>query len=365
MSTTDTLVTRRTLLEARGLEHRFGSRHSLLPGRGRPIRAVDGVDLAVREGETFGLVGESGCGKSTLGRLLIRLLEPSAGSVHFDGVDLSSLHGPALRRMRSQMQMIFQDPFGSLDPSWRVGRIVAEPLRAQGVGPRDGLESRVAELLALVGLDESMAGRLPAAMSGGQRQRVGIARAIAAQPRFIVADEPVSALDVSVQAQVLNLLRDLQDRLGLTFVIIAHGLNVVRHVSTTVGVMYLGRLVEVGPTDEVFESFAHPYTAALMSAVLAPEHSRGRHRIILPGEVGSAARVPGGCRFHPRCPLRQPRCETDDPTLQAIGPDHAVACHFPLSSTDRASLQVASSQGSSHPSASSDVDTSGGLDNAL
>lgn len=318
------------LVEARGLRKEFhGARSGLLGGRAS-LRAVDGVDLDIATGETVGLVGESGSGKSTLGRILLRLSEASAGTVRFDGTDLGSVSSRQLRRLRAHMQMVFQDPFGSLDPRWRVRRIIAEPLIAQGWRRGAELNSRVAELLNTVGLEESYSRRLPTEMSGGQRQRVGIARAIAVRPRFIVADEPVSALDVSVQAQILNLLSDLQERFGITYLLVAHGLNVVRHISTRVVVMYLGRIVESAVTAELYENFAHPYTASLMSAVLTPEGPRGRARIVLPGEVASATNIPRGCRFHTRCPLRQKRCEVEDPPLRPISTDHTVACHFPL-----------------------------------
>ncbi len=324
------------LVEVRGLRKQFSIHQSLLrPSKGA-VKAVDGVDLDIVAGETFGLVGESGCGKSTLGRLLVRLLEPTAGAVRFQGVDIARFRGSRLRQQRADMQMIFQDPFGSLDPRWRIERAIAEPLRAHGLRGRSQLRTRVETLLNAVGLDESMADRLPHQMSGGQRQRVGIARAVALQPKLIVADEPVSALDVSVQAQIVNLLMDLQERLGLTYVFVAHGLDVVRHVSTRIGVMYLGRIVEQAPTETLFANFAHPYTASLLSAIPAMEQGRRHQRIVLSGEVGSAASLPSGCRFHPRCPRRQQRCEVDDPTLRELSPHHFVACHFPLTSrTDR------------------------------
>lgn len=317
------------LLQVRNLTKSFsGSRSFLRPAR-RLVRAVDGVDLSVYEGETFGLVGESGCGKSTLGRLLVRLVEPTEGSVVFRGTDLATLKGEKLRQLRSEMQIVFQDPFGSLDPRYSVSRSIAEPLRAHGVSDRPRIKGRVSELLDMVGLPQSMAERLPHEMSGGQRQRVGIARAIALEPKFIVADEPVSALDVSVQAQILNLLMDLQNTLGLTYVFVAHGLNVVRHVSNRVAVMYLGRIMELAESERIFQSFTHPYTASLLSAV-ATLGEEGKQRLILKGEVGSAANLPSGCRFHPRCPIRQKICEEVQPELSEIEPGHWCACHFPL-----------------------------------
>lgn len=327
------------LIEVRALRKQFSSHRSLVRPSQGVVKAVDGVDLDIVAGETFGLVGESGCGKSTLGRLLVRLLEPTAGSVRFQGVDLAGLKGTRLRQQRADMQIIFQDPFGSLDPRWRIGRAIAEPLRANGLHDDRQTRAQVDTLLDSVGLDGSMVDRFPHEMSGGQRQRVGIARAIALKPKFIVADEPVSALDVSVQAQIVNLLMDLQVRLGLTYAFVAHGLNVVRHVSTRVGVMYLGRIVEQAPTEELFSSFAHPYTASLLSAVPTVEHGKTRQRIVLSGEVGSASRLPSGCRFHPRCPLRQQRCEVEDPPLRELWPGHFAACHFPLvSQTERTEL---------------------------
>ncbi len=330
-STHETVGAAPALVEVRGLRKQFSIHQSLLrPSKGA-VKAVDGVDLDIVAGETFGLVGESGCGKSTLARLLVRLLEPTAGAVRFQGVDIARFRGSRLRQQRADMQMIFQDPFGSLDPRWRIERAIAEPLRAHGLRGRSQLRTRVETLLNAVGLDESMADRFPHQMSGGQRQRVGIARAVALQPKLIVADEPVSALDVSVQAQIVNLLMDLQERLGLTYVFVAHGLDVVRHVSTRIGVMYLGRIVEQAPTETLFANFAHPYTASLLSAIPAMEQGRRHQRIVLSGEVGSAANL-----FHPRCLRRQQRCEVDDPTLRELSPHHFVACHFPLTSrTDR------------------------------
>lgn len=331
------------LVEARALEKHFSGSGSFFGRKRGLVKAVDGVDLSVYEGETFGLVGESGCGKSTLGRMLIRLLDPNQGSVLFRGENLSDLSGDRLRQTRSQMQIIFQDPFGSLDPRYSVQRSIAEPLQAHGITDKKRIRNRVDELLELVGLPQSMSKRLPNEMSGGQRQRVGIARAIALEPKFIVADEPVSALDVSVQAQILNLLMDLQNRLGLTYLFVSHGLNVVRHVSNRAAVMYLGRIMELAPSEVLFSSFAHPYTGSLFSAVATLDNQQDQKRIVLRGEVGSASRVPTGCRFHPRCPMRRQICEELQPELQEIAPGHFCACHFPLvSDSDRASFFNAS-----------------------
>jgi peptide/nickel transport system ATP-binding protein len=295
------------------------------------VRAVDGVDLDVARGATYGLVGESGCGKSTLGRAVLRLLPPTSGTVEFDGVDLASLSGEPLRRMRRRMQMVFQDPMASLDPRQSVESVLLEPLRAHGVAPVGGADAHVRRLLDLVGLPSSAAGRYPHEFSGGQRQRIGIARAIALDPDLVIADEPVSALDVSVQAQVINLLSELQDRLGLTYLVIAHDLAVVRHVSDTIGVMYLGTLVEEAASDDLYARPAHPYTISLMSAIPIPdpEVEDHRERILLSGDLPSPANPPSGCRFHTRCPFRQPtRCDDERPALQDIAPGHRVACHW-------------------------------------
>jgi peptide/nickel transport system ATP-binding protein len=293
--------------------------------------AVDGVDLDVYRGTTFGLVGESGCGKSTLGRGILRLVDPTAGSVFFDGVDVASLQGEALRHARRRMQMVFQDPMASLDPRQNVESILAEPLQAHRVaGGRSGYAKRVRELLSVVGLPTSAASRYPHEFSGGQRQRIGIARAIALNPEMIIADEPVSALDVSIQAQVLNLLEELQDALGLTYIVIAHDLAVVRHISDTIGVMYLGALVEQADADDLYREPLHPYTRALMSAVPIPDPTieDTRERILIPGDLPSPANPPAGCRFHTRCPYVQSRCIADRPVLRELAPNHVVACHF-------------------------------------
>jgi oligopeptide/dipeptide ABC transporter ATP-binding protein len=293
------------------------------------LRAVDGVSLRIEAGTTLGLVGESGCGKSTLGRLLIRLLPPTAGRITFDGEEISALHGPALKRPRRNMGIVFQDPYGALDPRMTVGAIVREPLLIHGE-PAD--KARVAAILDRVGLPTSAAKRYPHEFSGGQRQRIGIARALIMQPRFLVCDEPVSALDVSVQAGIVNLLQDLQAELGVAMLFIAHDLSVVRHISDRVAVMYLGRVVEQGDKRSVYERPLHPYTQALIAAVpaLSPigraERRARRTRVI--GDIPSAMAIPPGCRFHTRCPHVMPICRTDDPALAAQAPGHDVACHL-------------------------------------
>lgn len=293
------------------------------------LRAVDGVSLAIRRNETLGLVGESGCGKTTLGRALMRLVEPTAGSIHFEGQDLLALGRDDLRRMRRRLQMVFQDPFSSLNPRMSVEQAVSEALRFHGVCSDADLPAHVSELLRLVGLAPELAGRWPRALSGGQRQRVGLARALALEPVFLVLDEPVAALDVSIQAQILNLLKDLRDRLGLTMLFIAHELSVIRHMSERVAVMYLGRVVELGPTTDVFERPAHPYTQGLVKAIpqLVPER---RHRKpVLQGEVPSPLDVPPGCRFHTRCPKAQEICRHVAPKIATMGTEHQAECHFP------------------------------------
>jgi peptide/nickel transport system ATP-binding protein len=296
------------------------------------VRAVDGVDLAIERGSTYGLVGESGCGKSTLGRAILRLVEPTAGEVLFDGTDVASLNGEPLRRLRRRMQMVFQDPLGSLDPRQSVESLLSEPLRAHGLGGgTQGIAEKIRGLLDAVGLPSAALRRYPHEFSGGQRQRIGIARAIALEPDLLIADEPVSALDVSVQAQVLNLLEELQEQLGLTYLVIAHDLAVVRHISDVVGVMYLGSLVEQAPADDLYEEPLHPYTRALMSAVPVPDPvvEENRERILLAGDLPSPANPPSGCRFHTRCPWRQEtRCDDEVPVLRELAPGRLVSCHW-------------------------------------
>jgi peptide/nickel transport system ATP-binding protein len=299
-------------------------------GRKKLIRAVDDVSFTIRRRETFGLVGESGSGKSTLGRVLLQLERATDGKVLFEGEDLTKLGGTALRRARRHMQTIFQDPYGSLDPRWKIGDSIAEPLLVHHHLPASAVQERVHELLGLVGLDPSWADRYPHEFSGGQRQRIGIARAIALNPRFILADEAVSALDVSVQAQIMNLLQDLQQRLGLTYLFIAHGLQVVRHLSDRIGVMYLGKLVEIAPSESLFLRPAHPYTRALIDSI--PQGAPGGSKPTggIEGEIPSPANPPSGCRFHTRCPLATSRCREEEPQLLVLESGHYAACHHPL-----------------------------------
>jgi oligopeptide transport system ATP-binding protein len=302
-----------------------------LTGRGQQLQAVDGVSLSVQEGETLGLVGESGCGKSTLARCIVRLHEPTAGTIRFDGQDITRLSARRLRALRRDLVMVFQDPQASLNPRKRVDEIVGMPLRIHGMASGAALRTRVGELLELVGLSPSHAQRYPHEFSGGQRQRIGLARALATNPRLVVCDEPVSALDVSIQAQILNLLRDLQRELRLTLVFIAHDLGVVRHVSDRVAVMYLGRIVEIAPVDELYAHPVHPYSEALLSAVPVPDPDVLDSGIVLEGDVPSPIDPPAGCRFHPRCRYATDVCRVEDPPLTADdGKPHPAACHHPL-----------------------------------
>jgi oligopeptide/dipeptide ABC transporter ATP-binding protein len=316
------------LLEVEGLVKQFDMGGAWIARRRRVISAVDGVSFAIARGETLGLVGESGCGKSTTGRLILRLIEPSAGHVRFEGRDLVALSARELWAARQRMQIVFQDPFGSLNPRMRVGRIIAEPLAIYGQADAAGRHRRTAELLEVVGLDPAFAQRYPHELSGGQRQRIGIAAALALQPSLIVADEPVSALDVSIQAQVLNLLMDLRHRFGLTYLFISHDLHVVLHMSDRVAVMYLGEIVEIGSREAVHREPKHPYTQALLSAIPIADPTRRREYIVPRGEVASPLDVPTGCRFHPRCPFAFDRCRVERPLPRVVGAGHEAACHL-------------------------------------
>ena len=326
-------MTKAPLLEAINVSKDFtvGTRFS---ARGKQIvHAVDNVSLAIMPGETLGLVGESGCGKSTLGRCMVRLYEISSGQLKFKDQDITKKSMREMRPLRKELQVVFQDPYASLNPRRRVRDLIAEPLRVHTKLSEKEITDRVAELLNLVGLQPDHALRFPHEFSGGQRQRIGIARAIALEPKLIVLDEPVSALDVSVQAQIVNLLSDLQERLNLTYVFIAHDLSVVRQVSTRIAVMYLGSIVELGNAEDIFTRPAHPYTQALISAVPVPDVTKqgSRKRIVLSGDVPSPINPPTGCHFHPRCPVAQDRCKTERPALNSKTNNRSVACHFPLS----------------------------------
>ncbi|CEG28713.1 ABC transporter ATP-binding protein [Bacillus sp. B-jedd] len=318
------------LVEVENLKKYFPIKQGILKKAVGNVKAVDDVSFTIRKGETFGLVGESGSGKSTLGRTMLRLQEPTDGKVLFEGQDLGTLSVKKLREIRREMQIIFQDPFGSLNPRFTIGEIIGEMFKVHHIGTGKEREDKVRELLELVGIDPNRIHYYPHEFSGGQRQRVGIARAIALNPKFILADEAVSALDVSVQAQVINLLKDLQDKLDLTYLFIAHGLNVVRYISTRVGVMYLGSLVEVAETDELFTHPAHPYTQALISTNPVPNPYKRKSPILLKGEIPSPANPPSGCKFHTRCPLATERCKKEVPLLREVGSGHLAACHYPL-----------------------------------
>ncbi|OGA71760.1 MAG: peptide ABC transporter substrate-binding protein [Betaproteobacteria bacterium RIFCSPLOWO2_12_FULL_65_14] len=319
------------LLEVQNLVKHFPVGGGVLSGPAGMVRAIDGVSFSIRRGETLGLVGESGCGKTTTGRCILQLERPTSGRILFDGIDLCTLEGAALRKMRRRMQVIFQDPYSSLNPRMTIGQIIAEPLKVHGIiADEAGRTARVRELLEQVGLLGQHAQRYPHQLSGGQRQRVGIARALAMEPALIVCDEPVSALDVSIQAQIINLLEDLQNRLGLTYLFIAHDLSVVRHISDRVIVMYLGKIAEVADRASLYADPVHPYTRALLSAVPIPDPKleARRERTVLRGEVPSALNPPGGCVFHPRCPIAEARCSAETPQLREIRPGHWGACHL-------------------------------------
>jgi len=322
-------VTPAPLVEVRDLVTHFARRAGLLGTRKETVQAVNGVSLDVARRETLGLVGESGCGKTTLGRTILRLVERTSGTVRFDGEDVFALGPEALRRMRRRMQIIFQDPYASLNPRMSIGHAVREGIEVHRLAAGREAERRVTALLEEVGLSADAAQRYPHEFSGGQRQRAGIARALAVEPEFIVCDEPVSALDVSVQAQVLNLLADLQARRGLSYLFISHDLAVIRHIAPRVAVMYLGRIVEEGPSGPIYTRALHPYTQALLSAVPVPDPKTKRQRILLSGEPPSAVHPPAGCPFHPRCahPLKDETCRTTRPELRELEPQHRVACH--------------------------------------
>jgi peptide/nickel transport system ATP-binding protein/oligopeptide transport system ATP-binding protein len=321
------------LVEVRDLVKHFPIRGGILQRTIGLVQAVDGVSFDVLRGETLGLVGESGCGKTTVGRLILRLIEPTSGTIRFDGTDITDLKGAALKSYRRRMQIIFQDPFASLDPRTPIGDSIGEGLRIHGIGTPAERRAKVARMMDMVGLQPYHARRYPHEFSGGQRQRIGIARALVLEPDLVVCDEPVSALDVSIQAQVLNLLKALQRELGLTYVFVAHNMGVVEHISDRVAVMYLGRIAELAERTALFRQQEHPYTVALMSAIPVPDPEIRRQRVILTGDVPSPVDPPAGCRFHPRCPLRASLggpeiCVTSEPALADVGGGHLCACHF-------------------------------------
>jgi oligopeptide transport system ATP-binding protein len=320
-----------TLLSVKNLKMHFPITQGIILQRQvGSVKAVDDVSFDITQGETLGLVGESGCGKSTTGRAILQLYKPTAGSVEFNGRNLVTLKGGEMRRMRRELQMIFQDPYASLNPRMTVGSIIGEPLEIHNLAKGRAKTERVQDLLRTVGLNPYFANRYPHEFSGGQRQRIGIARALAVEPKFIVCDEPISALDVSIQAQIINLLEELQEKLGLTYLFIAHDLAVVRHISDRVAVMYVGKIVEVTDRTEIFESPLHPYTRALLSAIPIPDPvlEKRRTRLILVGDVPSPVNPPTGCRFNPRCPYAEDNCKTDEPPLNEVRPRHFVACHY-------------------------------------
>ncbi len=322
---------KRPLLEVRALKKYFPITQGIIFQKEiGAVKAVDDVSFVIQRGETLGLVGESGCGKTTTGRTIMQLYSPTAGQVLFDGQDLTQLAGKRMRSLRKRIQMIFQDPYASLNPRWTIARIIAEPIIVHKVKQDNSKTERVEELLELVQLNKKYINRYPHEFSGGQRQRVGIARALASNPEFIICDEPISALDVSIQAQIVNLLEDLQEQFNLTYLFIAHDLSMVRHICNRVAVMYLGVLVELADRDELYDHPLHPYTTALLSAVPIPDPraTRARKRIILEGDPPSPSEPPAGCRFHPRCPISEAECKKDDPVWREISQDHWVKCHL-------------------------------------
>ncbi|WP_342513113.1 dipeptide ABC transporter ATP-binding protein [Sporosarcina sp. FSL K6-1522] len=315
------------LLEVHNVKKYFPLKKKMFSKTQEYVKAVDGVSFTVKEGETLSIVGESGCGKSTTGRVLMKLLEPTEGKIIFEGQDITNFSEDEIRPYRKEFQMVFQDPYASLNPRLTVKEIIEEPLIVHNVA-KDKRAARIAELLEVVGLNKYHANRYPHEFSGGQRQRIGIARALAVNPKLIIADEPVSALDVSIQSQILNLLKDLQEQYNLTYLFIAHDLSVVEHISDRVGVMYLGRFVELAERDELFKTPRHPYTRALLSAVPIPDPTVKRERIILKGDIPSPANPPSGCTFHTRCPYAQQTCKEQVPAFRDLGEGHFVACHF-------------------------------------